>query len=100
MCGQCRAVVSAFTRWLRGVVRHDAHMAEMVRGLLGGYEEEAVVLIGTHWIIPKVNAQDGGTQQPQPMHTDIPTKGELLSIAMHAYGLSMVSSQPVSEPTV
>ena len=34
----------------------------------------------------KVDVTDGGVQRTQDMHTDIPRKGELLSVAVNAHG--------------
>jgi hypothetical protein len=87
--GQRPEVVAAFGDWLRALVRERAAFAEMVRGLLLGPSEmrdEQVLLIGAQWIVPTATADDGGVQPPQDMHTDIPRKGELLSVAMHAGG--------------
>ena len=47
---------------------------------------EEVLLVGTQFIVPKVDVTDGGVQRAQDMHTDIPRKGELLSVAVNAHG--------------
>ena len=59
----------------------------MLVGVLGARLE--ALLLGVHWIVPRVEAHDHGTVRPQPMHTDILHKGEVLAIAVHAGGLPM-----------
>lgn len=70
----------------RPITAHSwLHGPWQVRGVLGDHPYEELVLLGAQWIVPKVVATDKGVQHPQPMHTDIPQKGELLSVALHAH---------------
>ena len=50
---------------------------------------QEVLLLGWHWIVPVVYEADGGSQPAQPLHSDIPQKGEVLAVGVHAYGAHM-----------
>ena len=102
-------LIAVFGDWLRALLAESAPFAEMLRGLLrrrrddqgdeggrgggghgdGGGVHDEVLLLGAHWIVPKVDAADGGVQPAQAMHTDILDKGEVLAVAVHAYGAHM-----------
>lgn len=103
---QPEALTAAFGAWLRALLAESSPFAAMLRGLLrrgggdgdgrGGGSDAAtggvlgeVLLLGCHWIVPKIVAADGGVQPAQAMHTDIFDKGEVLAVAVHASGAHM-----------
>ena len=75
------AAMTAFQQWLCTSVADNAAVAEMISSVAD--ESGSVLLLGAHFIIPKVTSHDHMAVQEQAFHTDIEPMGQVVAVAVN-----------------
>ena len=73
------ATIQLFASWLRSCLEVNEALRRLLQPL-GSH----LRLLGAQWIVPRATEYE-----PQDPHTDVDTKGEVISFAVHVYGASL-----------
>ena len=77
------ATLALFGSWLRAVVTYSPMLRQMLEPL-----GPRLRLLGAQWIVPRATEYEPRILAQTP-HTDVDTKGEVISIAIHVDGCEM-----------